>query len=116
MWEIKQDNRMFVEEVDILSKLYTQAFAGYPWFENLSFEQARTRVLESADGRGFKALSDNQLVGASWFDTPTPPELIQQGRNDALLNFILDKILSTKLPTLIYIRDTLVGPEYQGKG
>lgn len=119
MLRIEQDNEQFVQLVETAAPIYSQAFAGYPWFEDISIEVARQRILENVGFKGFSgfvAFQDEKMAGLSWLDTPELEALIQRGRNDHLQEFI-DKMVDDRgqVP-LIYVRDTLVKPEFQGQG
>ncbi len=59
------------------------------------------------DGQG-------RLVEASWYDTPTLDEL-EKERGRPLRVFCEEKIEETKLEKIIWQREILISPEFQGK-
>lgn len=103
-----------------IGKILPAAFAGSPWYENLSHEEV-TRRLESIQAKrglaGLVAEEADVVFGTSLWDTPTILEL-ESERGKALANFATEKSRSAsgKQVVLVWARETLVHPKYQGQG
>lgn len=101
------------DEKEIM-RIYQKAFAGFPWFENLSGEKVKKRWNSNKSKKGFKCLvveERNRIVGATWWDEPALEELRIE-RGDRLADFVQKK--ETRFIT--WIRETCVDPLFQGKG
>lgn len=105
---VKQSS--FSELVD----MYTEAFSGHPWNENLPRTEVENRVRTHMSLRGFQGLVgylEHQSVGASWWNTPTLKELeVEKGA--AIAEFAS----SRRSDYLVYERELLVRPSHQGRG
>ncbi len=105
--DYKQSDRSEIELV------YRQAFAGPPWHEQLSGEEVARRWQACSSRRGFSGLvaeAAGQVIGFTCFDTPTLPEL-EQERGEVLAKFAS----ASGQERVVWIRETCVAPEFQGK-
>lgn len=96
-----------------VQEVYQRAFAGLPWYEQLSDEEVARRWLACSTRRGFFCLvaeAVGQVIGFTCFDTPTLPEL-EQERGEALAKFTS----ASGQERVVWIRETCVTPEFQGK-
>lgn len=103
----------------VLVDIYIGAFSGYPWFETNSTENITQIIEKNAQKKGFTIFcledKNNNLIGASWFDTPSLDEL-ETEKGVAIRTFSENKMKEEGLHTLIFVRDTIVKPDQQGKG
>ena len=94
--------------------IYRACFSGPPWNQKVAEKEAETRWQDHFSKAGFiyfVAQEDQQVVGASWFDTISYEALAQE-RGRELVNFA--ESVDPKLP-LVWIRETIVDPAFQGK-
>lgn len=108
------------EEKDALSvqAIYRLAFAGFPWYEDLSREEIEKRWKIQRAKSGFECLvADDEIkgiiVGAIWWDKPTLDELCFE-RGEHIAQFAKQKIRMGDL--LIWERELIVSPIHQGQG
>lgn len=102
-------------DVPIILTMYQAAFAGYPWFENLSDEVVRNRWQNNSLQPGFRCLVatiDGVPVGAIWWDKPTLASLISE-RGQVLGDFVWGRYPDE---SLIWEREVITDPSYQGRG
>lgn len=98
----------------LIWKIYQQAFAGFPWFENLSDEEVQSRWKTQSSKDGFECIvaeESGRIVGASWWDTPTLKDLANERGKD-LADFSREK----NFPLIVWIRETVVDPLFQKRG
>lgn len=104
-----------LEEFAQISKLYKEAFSGYPWYENLSDQEVSSRLTDHFFSRDdFMCLIaeiDNSIVGATWCDVLSI-ESLEKERGNLLSSFV--KNVSDY--QIIWVRETIVKKEFQGKG
>lgn len=96
-------------------RIYRRAFAGFPWFENLSDEEVGSRWLKSSGYPGFRCLVheiDGGIRGATWWDAISTDRLRQE-RGASLADFARQNF-SGRL--LVWERDLIVDPDFQGRG
>lgn len=96
--------------------LYRAAFAGAPWFENMSEEEAVVRWNLHRGKNGFSCLvaeEAGELMGATWWDIPSI-DALRAERGDALAEFALRE--SATGGRIIWIRETVVSPQFQCRG
>jgi len=101
-------------DAERIKVIYQLAFAGYPWFENLSQEEVNLRWQTQSARRGFTCLVaeiDNEVVGATWYDIITLEELRLE-RGDDLANFAEN----FSGCDIVWLRETCVHPEFHGRG
>lgn len=97
---------------------YQAAFAGYPWFEELSHEEIQKRIAKDVSRTGFSGvwLSQNDtLVGASWYYEMTLEELRKE-KGDGLAGFAIALGDSVQASKIVWQSMTLVAPDFQGQG
>lgn len=97
-----------------ISKIYKEAFGGYPWYENLSDQEVYSRLSDHFSRNTFMCLvaeMDDLIIGATWCDI-LPPELLENERGKILSSFV--KKLSNY--PVIWVRETIVKKEFQGQG
>ena len=95
--------------------IYQAAFAGYPWFENLSDDTVQKRWQSDSAQPGFKclvAIIDDIVVGAVWWNELTKSNLLLE-RGQAIVDFVTEKYPDRPL---IWERETMTDPAYQGRG
>lgn len=105
--EYREEDRMAVEEV------YRLAFAGPPWYEQLSSEEVARRWQKCVSERGFGCLVAEiagQVIGFTCWDEPTLAGLAQE-RGEALANFA-----AKRNRPVVWFRETCVDPSRQGEG
>ena len=93
--------------------VYRDAFLGPPWLEDIGVEEVGRRWREYRAKRGFDgrvALYHGDLVGAIWWDTPTPDDL-RTVRGDAR-----GAIVQSDAERIYWVRDTVVSRCRQGIG
>jgi len=109
----------FCQRREAVIDLYTRAFAGAPWFEDLSREEVNRRLESDVSKSGFRALlaeSDNgHMIGAGWYYRPSIDE-IRQRRGDKLAEFAEDKMRKTGVSNLIWEAELMVHPDFQRRG
>lgn len=96
--------------------VYQHAFAGYPWFEDLSEDEVGDRwsvMIEKPGFSGLVAEVNDMAVGATWYDQPTIDGLAEE-RGSQLADFV--RSLDTAHRVLVWVRETVVHPAFQGKG
>lgn len=114
----KNSEAIFSYRLLDVAKIYAQAFAGFPWFENLSDEVVRARLESNLQQPHFKsilAFENNEIVGGLWYDSPNLEQL-QTQRGEQLAKFAHEMMLETGIPSLTWEREVLVNPQFQGKG
>jgi GNAT superfamily N-acetyltransferase len=102
-------------DVQLIIAVYKAAFAGFPWFEDLSISAVQLRWESYVSKAGFECFvfkTNDSLAGAIWWDLPSINHLRQE-RGDELANFYRDKFASR---SLIWERDLIVSPSFQGQG
>lgn len=100
-----------------LEKVYKRAFAGFPWYENLSKKEVRHRLDAQETKRGFSglvAVEGGRVIGGIWWDNPTIAELATE-RGELLVQFASKEIVGYE-SAVIWERELLVDPDYQGRG
>lgn len=107
--------REFLEK-DVLSiqTIYREAFKGFPWFENLTDEEVQIRWQRQSTKKCFSCVVaevDERLVGATWWDTISPEQLLVE-RGIRLADFVGNFYGFD----LVWLRETCVRPKYQGQG
>ncbi len=92
-------------------------FAGPPWYERLTPDEARARVERDAARPGFAGVwlmsPEGTMVAASWYDRPDPFTL--EAERGAALRFFADTHYRAQAD-VIWMRETVVHPEFQGLG
>lgn len=110
---------LFLAESAQMADMYQQAFAGYPWFEELSDQEVARRLESHTEQTGFTAFveqdCDGLVTGALWFDTPSA-EVFGAERGEMARDFAERTQVEQGLSTLVWEREVLVRPEAQGRG
>lgn len=94
--------------------MYQGAFSGFPWYESLTTEEVETHILNHMRKPGFGALVvklDGISVGASWWNLPSLNDISVE-RGQELATFAEKR----KFKNLVWEREILIRPEYQGRG
>lgn len=113
------DRETFIKIKPEIGYIYQEAFSGYPWFEELSFDTIDDRLSANISKPGFSAFvaygEQQELAGSLWFDLPTFDELeIERG---SALRILAERICEEKdIKTIIWEREVMVRPKYQGQG
>lgn len=109
----------FRDKFDSLVTVYKNAFAGYPWFEDLSIEEVQKRLTGNLSKRGFQAFIaesvNSETAGALWYDTPTLEELASE-RGQKLADFARTLGQTNNIETIVWEREVLVDPNFQRQG
>jgi len=98
-----------------IKQIYKICFSGPPWNQEVTIEETENRWADHSSKPSFEcfvAVSDNQIVGASWYDEISR-NMLSKERGVKLINFI--NSIDQNIP-LIWIRETIVDPSFQGKG
>lgn len=102
--------------------IYRTAFGGQPWYETLSEEEIVRRWGTCRAKLGFDCLvaeEKGEIIGATWWDTPTIDELRQE-RGNILAAFAHDPRSAPRWAcppkTIVWIRETVVVPDAQRCG
>lgn len=116
MIERNPNTPRFKEKVDQILKMYQEAFAGFPWFEDLSTEEVAKRLSSSITKDGFESFvaenESEEIIGALWFDTPSFEQL-QTERGEKLAGFVRNIYETTGHCELVWERELMVRPDYQ---
>lgn len=99
-----------------IRQTYQRAFAGFPWYEQLTEDVVWARWLEYCGKSGFcglVAVDRNLVVGGIWGDRPTVTEL-EAERGMALARFAERYVDGGS--ALCWIRETIVEPSRQNEG
>jgi hypothetical protein len=103
-------------DVDRIKEIYALAFKQPPWTQEPTDKQSvSARWQKSAARLGFKcfvAESDNRVIGALWFDTPSDADFIAENRKE-LVEYIRFRYQASAIH---YIRETIVDPVFKKKG
>ena len=108
----------FVTRKYQIAELIKLTFAGHPWYEDLSDEDALSRVDECILKPGFGAfivIEDDLPIAGLWYDTPSHDELRAE-RGQEIIDFIKEINSQHELNAIIWARESVVHPTYQGKG
>lgn len=98
-----------------IKPIYRICFSGPPWNREVTEEETVARWQDHSSQSGFVcfvAEESQRVVGASWFDTISHEALAQE-RGRELADFAVS--INQTLP-LVWIRETIVDPTFQGKG
>ncbi|RJR30428.1 GNAT family N-acetyltransferase [Candidatus Microgenomates bacterium] len=99
--------------------IYQRAFAGFPWYEDLSVEEIAKRIEADFVKPGFEgvwAINDkDHVIGASWY-YPIDPDYLGQKRGEQLKAFAENKIRENNSMQLVWQSMTVVDPDFQGRG
>lgn len=110
-------NEFIVRRKEI-ARLVQLGFAGEPWNETISDEDALNRIDQDIERPGFEAFfieDDGQIVGALWYDSMTLETLSEQ-RGEELVEFVKNLQSSEGIKNTLWARDSVVHPSHQGKG
>ncbi len=100
----------------VIGGIIRRAFAGFPWYEQLTEIEVRQRWQKIVSRRGFDCLVaaiGGKVVGFSCWDTPTIEELASE-RGPKLAKRFQDTVLSGYL--LVWERELVVDPDFQRQG
>ncbi len=96
-----------------IKMIYQLAFAGFPWYEDLSEEEISRRWQSCVVKDGFQCLVvevDGVVAGVLWWDLPSLEQLKEE-RGNPLLFFA-----KARQGTVIWEREVMVSPSYHGRG
>lgn len=109
----------FIERHDEIAELLRQSFAGAPWFENLSEQEALARIESYIQKPGFEAilaLGQSGVVAAGlWYDTPSLDHLSAE-RGADLADFAAITLDREDAEGIVWEREVVVSPNFQGRG
>ncbi len=112
------DVERFKDKKGEIAEIYKQAFNGPPWFEEISLDEVLNRIEPAISGEGFGCLlaeSEGAIIGALWYNALTSEEL-EAEKGIELGNFTKDQIQTEGVKNIIFTRETVVNPKYQGMG
>lgn len=119
MIELTLNTKKFEEKLEDIVSVYQRAFAGYPWFENLSDDEVQKRLVNNSGKNGFQPFiaegPNGEVAGALWYDTPTLEQLSAE-RGKELAEFASTVCQENNLQHLIWEREVLVDPQFQKQG
>ena len=98
-----------------IKPIYQACFSGPPWNQDVTVEEAAARWQDHSSRPGFTcfvATENQQIIGASWFDTISRETLAQE-RGCELVSFVTS--IELTLP-IVWIRETIVDPVFKEKG
>lgn len=98
----------------IIASMIQSAFAGYPWFEKLTYQECLGRIDSDIIRSKFFGLIgeiNGEVISGNWTDVLTL-ELLEEQRGSELRHFV-EKL---KVNSIVWERDLVVHPEYQKKG
>ena len=116
--DVSLQTRLFVERRNEVAELLQRGFAGAPWFEDISDTEALERVESHALKPGFEAIlvrEADAIVAGLWYDTPSLHELRDERGTD-LANFAQAIGEDYGINKMVWEREVVVHPEYQGRG
>ena len=103
-----------VGDESVIQSIYQACFSGPFWNLNLTKESVAARWQDHCSREGFTCFvteEGQKVVGASWFDMISRETLASEcGSELADFTALIDPALS-----LIWIRETIVDPAFQGK-
>lgn len=103
-------------EIEALAHAYQRAFTSPPWSKKpMSLDDVQKRWAHNQRLPGFTCLvgtEENQIVAASWWDTPTNAELAHE-YGDALEQFVREQFPNQPI---VWIRAMFITPDAQGRG
>lgn len=112
-------DKKIIPKFEQTAKTYQAAFAGYPWYENLTSIQTKERIKSDLNRPGFEGVwfvdeSDN-LIGASWY-YDIDLDKVKGERGDELALFTTNLMKNNKISQVVWQSMTLVSPEHQRQG
>ncbi len=108
----------FRERRQEMAEILKQCFAGYPWYEDLSEEDAQSRIDSHVSKPGFDAImfeDQDGPIGAIWYDTPSADDL-EAERGSELMEFADYFGTRQNIDRIVWVRESAVRPDYQGQG
>jgi len=109
----------YTEVSPALEGIIINAFAGFPWFETLSEEEARSRLNAQQIRPGSQIIlarnNEGLIVATEWLDTPNLDQL-EKERGTPLRQFAEDIMDPLGITNLIWERELLVDSTYQRQG
>jgi len=119
MIERNPATEQFRNRMPEMATVYKEAFAGFPWYEQLSIEETFNRVANNSEKAGFDAFlafasdGSDQIVGGLWYDKPTLEEL-EKERGFELREFVELLGMNQSTANIVWEREVLVKPGFQG--
>ena len=118
MIETRPNTQKFKENIGDVTRMYREAFAGFPWYENLTEEQILKRLLSDMAKVGFESFvaesEDGKIIGGLWFNKLTT-ETLRAERGDKLLEFAKKICKELGIIDIVWERELMVKPDYQNK-
>ncbi|MFY9228184.1 MAG: GNAT family N-acetyltransferase [Candidatus Microsaccharimonas sp.] len=109
----------FIERRGEMAELLRQSFAGAPWFEDLTEQEALARIESYIQKPGFEAilaLGQSGVVAAGlWYDTPSLDQLSLE-RGADLADFAAITLDREDAGGIVWEREVVVSPDFQGQG
>ena len=110
------------EDVEQILEVYQRAFAGFPWFEELSDEEVLQRWEEQSTMNSFRCLvaidkETDQIIGAHWHDMINLKGLKTE-RGAELADWVQAQVgvIFAHLCVLVWERELVVDPDWGRRG
>ncbi|MFZ3009959.1 MAG: GNAT family N-acetyltransferase [Candidatus Microsaccharimonas sp.] len=109
----------FVKRRHEVAELLRQSFAGAPWFEDLSEQEALARTESYIQKPGFEAIlalgKSGVIAAGLWCDTPSLDQLSAE-RGADLADFAAITLDREGAEGIVWEREVVVSPNFQGRG
>jgi GNAT superfamily N-acetyltransferase len=116
---VRFSDEAIIPQFEQTIQVYKDAFAGYPWFEDLTAEQVQRRIENDLSRPGFEGvwfIDENlDLLGASWYYDINLDQ-IKAERGEALATFAQTTINEHGINHVVWHSMTAVAPKYQRLG
>lgn len=117
MIDREPNTKKFIGNLDQVYLMYKEAFAGFPWYENLLYEEIQKRVTVDLSKEGFDSFiaenpNDGNIIGGLWFYSITVSSL-ESERGKELANFGRFICESNGITNIIWERELMVKPDFQ---
>ncbi len=110
---------LFIQRQQEVAALLRLSFAGAPWFEDLSEQEALARIESYIQKPGFDAilsLGQSGVIAAGlWYDIPSLEQLSTE-RGAALADFAAITLDEEGAEGVVWEREVVVSPDFQGRG
>ena len=119
MIERQPNTGKFKDAVSQIANVYQEAFAGFPWYEDLSFEEILRRISSNMGNPGFESFlaenTEGEIIGGLWFDQPSIRQL-EEERGKSLTEFTGSFCEANGIQSVIWERELIIRPDNQRQG
>lgn len=113
---IKLNKNEFLSRFAEIASVYKKAFAGFPWFENLSQEEVRLRLVNDVKKKTFECLlaigQNAKVQGCLWFDDISI-DMLRKERGQELVDFAQNFCKNHVVLKIVWEREIFVSPDWQ---